>query len=230
MYHSVLCRVERVVDGLGVDRMSFLGTEIQALGLIAEEVRLMKGYVLQEREALEAGFIEKNFKKSLSVFRESVESLKDSLRGTDILSVVMAELDAISSLLDAVNEMTISSAGEANALLDRMSVLGTEVQALGLIAEEVGLMKGYVLQERQALKKGFIELNFKHLFSVFRESVDLLKKSLRGTASLSSVMAELEDITSLVNAAGKMTISDAGEANTLLDRMKVLVDNIPLRH
>ena len=52
MYHSVLCRVERVVDGLGVDRMSFLGTEIQALGLIAEEVRLMKGYVLQQREAL----------------------------------------------------------------------------------------------------------------------------------------------------------------------------------
>jgi hypothetical protein len=114
--------------------------------------------------------------------------------------------------------------------VDRMSFLGTEIQALGLIAEEVGLMKGYVLQERQALEKGFIELDFKHLFSVFRESVDLLKKSLRGTSSLSSVMAELEDITSLVDAVGKMTISDVGVANTLLDRMKVLVDNIPLRH
>jgi hypothetical protein len=127
MYHSVLCRVEHVVDGLRVNRMSVLGSERIAAAhaaLIAEVVGFMDGYVEQLRAALSTvWFTTESFKYSFGAFRVSINSLRDSLEGTKILSDVNTELQAITSLIEEVNDLAIIDSDLANSLLDRMVIL-----------------------------------------------------------------------------------------------------------
>lgn len=85
---------------------------------------MMDAYVEQQRTAVSTKwFSDGNFKYLFGAFEVSVDFLKDALEGTKSLSDVMTELQAITSLVQEVQNMTITDKTQASSLLDRMVIL-----------------------------------------------------------------------------------------------------------